>query len=59
MKEGKIFNCCMATAVALAVNFAPTFAFGACDSFPRTSCLGSGEASSAICAAYGGTLNPT
>ena len=59
MKKGIIFNCCMAVAVAMAVNFAPTFAFGACNSSPRTSCLGSGEASSAICAAYGGTLNTT
>ena len=61
MKEGKIFNCCMATAVALAVNFAPTFAFGACkyshpDNYVVLRGCGYRSDMSGPCTAYKGTL---
>ena len=61
MKEGKIFNCCMATAVALAVNFAPIFAFGACkyshpDNYVVLRGCGYRSDMSGPCTAYKGTL---
>ena len=55
MKEGKIFNCCMAAAVALAVNFAPTLAFGACVAKPSGLSFDADEMRQA-CNAYGGTF---
>lgn len=59
MKEGIIFNCCMAVAVALAVNFAPTFAFGAvrCGDDPSGR-EGTRAEIEPVCKNWGGTIKP-
>lgn len=56
MKKGIIFNCCMTVLTVLAVNFAPTFAFGACGYSKPSGLSLNANTMRLACNAYGGTF---